>query len=131
MLGATVMPHVIYLHGALTQSRYVRSTEAERLALLRSQRVDVVAAMGLAGLINLSMLAVAAENLSDLPVPVDTIEGAYAGIAATLGPTAAAAVRARPAGLRFRGVRGRHPVAGRWSCRDSCGGGSRSWSGGW
>jgi manganese transport protein len=89
MLGATVMPHVIYLHGALTQSRYVRRTEAERLALLRSQRVDVVAAMGLAGLINLSMLAVAAENLSDLPVPVDTIEGAYAGIGATLGPTAA------------------------------------------
>ncbi|GAA3718690.1 Nramp family divalent metal transporter [Microlunatus aurantiacus] len=89
MLGATVMPHVIYLHGALTQSRYVRRTEVERLALLRSQRVDVVAAMGLAGLINLSMLAVAAENLSDLPVPVDTIEGAYAGIGATLGPTAA------------------------------------------
>ena len=89
MLGATVMPHVIYLHGALTQSRYVRHTEAERQALLRSQRVDVVAAMGLAGLINLSMLAVAAENLSDLPVPVDTIEGAYAGIGATLGPTAA------------------------------------------
>ena len=89
MLGATVMPHVIYLHGALTQSRYVRHTEAERQALLRSQRVDVVAAMGLAGLINISMLAVAAENLSDLPVPVDTIEGAYAGIGATLGPTAA------------------------------------------
>jgi manganese transport protein len=89
MLGATVMPPVIYLHGALTQSRYVRRTEAERLALLRSQRVDVVAAMGLAGLINLSMLAVAAENLSDLPVPVDTIEGAYAGIGATLGSTAA------------------------------------------
>ena len=89
MLGATVMPHVIYLHGALTQTRYVRGTEEERLALLRSQRVDVVSAMGLAGLINLAMLAVAAENLSDLPVPVDTIEGAYVGIAATLGPMAA------------------------------------------
>ncbi|HEY5978844.1 MAG TPA: Nramp family divalent metal transporter [Microlunatus sp.] len=89
MLGATVMPHVIYLHGALTQTRYVRGTEGERLALLRSQRVDVVAAMGLAGLINLSMLAVAAENLSDLPVPVTTIEGAYEGLGATLGPTAA------------------------------------------
>ena len=38
MLGATVMPHVIYLHGALTQDRYVRSTEQERLGLLRSQR---------------------------------------------------------------------------------------------
>jgi manganese transport protein len=89
MLGATVMPHVIYLHGALTQNRYARGTEEERLALLRSQRVDVVVAMGLAGLINLSMLTVAAQNLSNLPVPVDTIEGAYEGLAATLGPTAA------------------------------------------
>ena len=89
MLGATVMPHVIYLHGALTQNRYVRSTEQERLALLRSQRVDVVSAMAIAGLINLAMLAVAAQSLSNLPDPVDTIEGAYAGLAATLGPTAA------------------------------------------
>ena len=89
MLGATVMPHVIYLHGALTQNRYVRSTEQERLALLRSQRVDVVSAMAIAGLINLSMLTVAAQSLSNLPEPVDTIEGAYAGLAATLGPTAA------------------------------------------
>ena len=89
MLGATVMPHVIYLHGALTQNRYVRSTEEERLALLRSQRVDVVSAMAIAGLINLSMLTVAAQSLSNLPVPVDTIEGASEGLAATLGPTAA------------------------------------------
>ena len=89
MLGATVMPHVIYLHGALTQHRYARGTEQQRLALLRSQRVDVVSAMAIAGLINLSMLAVAAQSLSDLPEPVDTIEGAHAGLAATLGPTAA------------------------------------------
>ena len=89
MLGATVMPHVIYLHGALTKDRYVRSTEQERLAVLRSQRVDVVAAMAIAGLINLAMLCVAAQSLSSLPVPVDTIEGAYEGLAVTLGPTAA------------------------------------------
>ncbi len=89
MLGATVMPHVIYLHGALTKDRYVRRTDEERLAVLRSQRVDVVSAMAIAGLINLSMLAVAAESLSSLPVPVETIEGAYAGLAVTLGPTAA------------------------------------------
>ena len=89
MLGATVMPHVIYLHGALTKDRYARSTEQERLALLRSQRVDVVSAMAIAGLINLAMLCVAAQSLSSLPVPVDTIEGAYEGLAVTLGPTAA------------------------------------------
>ncbi len=89
MLGATVMPHVIYLHGALTQSRYQRTTDQERQALLRSQRIDVVTAMTLAGVINLSMLVVAAQVLSDGPVPVDTIEAAHAGLATALGPTAA------------------------------------------
>ena len=89
MLGATVMPHVIYLHGALTQSRYQRDTDQERQALLRSQRIDVVTAMTLAGVINLSMLVVAAQVLSDGPVPVDTIEAAHAGLATALGPTAA------------------------------------------
>ncbi len=89
MLGATVMPHVIYLHGALTQSRYQRTTDQERQALLRSQRIDVVTAMTLAGVINLSMLVVAAQVLSDGPVPVDTIDAAHAGLATALGPTAA------------------------------------------
>lgn len=88
MLGATVMPHVIYLHGALTQSRYLRRTEAQRLALLRSQRIDVVAAMTVAGLVNLSMVVIAAEVLSGLSTPVDTIEGAYAGLSQALGPIA-------------------------------------------
>jgi manganese transport protein len=89
MLGATVMPHVIYLHGALTQDRYARSTERERMGLLRSQRVDVVVAMSVAGVINLSMLVVAAKVLSTQPTPVDTIEEAHAGLATALGPTAA------------------------------------------
>lgn len=57
--------------------------------VLRSQRVDVVVAMSLAGIINLSMLVVAARVLSGLPTPVDTIEAAHAGLASTLGPTAA------------------------------------------
>ncbi len=89
MLGATVMPHVIYLHGALTQGRYLRNTEQERRSLLRSQRIDVVTAMTLAGVINLSMLVVAAQVLSGGPVPVNTIEGAHAGLSAALGPVAA------------------------------------------
>jgi manganese transport protein len=89
MLGATVMPHVIYLHGALTQNRYVRDTESDRLGLLRSQRTDVVLAMSLAGVVNLAMLVVAAQVLSKLPVPVDSIEAAHAGLAVELGPTAA------------------------------------------
>jgi manganese transport protein len=88
MLGATVMPHVVYLHGALTQGRYVRDTDAQRLAVLRSQRVDVVVAMTLAGLVNLAMLVIAAQVLRG-GAAVDTIEGAHAGLEATLGPAAA------------------------------------------
>jgi len=88
MLGATVMPHVVYLHGALTQGRYVRDTDAQRLAVLRSQRVDVVVAMTLAGLVNLAMLVIAAQVLRG-GESVDTIEGAHAGLEATLGPAAA------------------------------------------
>ncbi len=89
MLGATVMPHVIYLHGALTQDRYVRASERERLGLLRSQRVDVVVAMGIAGLINLAMLVVAAQVLFAPDAPVETIEEAHAGLGEALGPAAA------------------------------------------
>ena len=57
--------------------------------MLRSQRVDVVSALAIAGLINIAMLCVAAQSLSSLPEPVDTIEAAYEGLAVTLGPTAA------------------------------------------
>jgi manganese transport protein len=89
MLGATVMPHVIYLHGALTQGRYLRDTVEQRRAVLRSQRVDVVTAMTLAGLVNLSMLVIAAQVLSGGSEPVDTIEGAHAGLGSALGPAAA------------------------------------------
>jgi len=89
MLGATVMPHVIYLHGSLTQHRYARATEEQRQGLLRSQRVDVIAAMSLAGVINVSMLVVAARVLSDRVPAVTSIDAAYAGLGAALGPTAA------------------------------------------
>jgi manganese transport protein len=89
MLGATVMPHAIYLHGDLTSRRYVRTTEAQRRALLSSQRTDVVVAMTVAGLMNLALLVVAASVLRGGPEPVDTIEGAHAGLGTALGPAAA------------------------------------------
>ncbi len=89
MMGATIMPHVIYVHGALTQNRYVRATEEQRQGLLRSQRIDVVTAMSVAGVVNLAMLVVAAQVLSKLQPPVTSIEQAHDGLAAALGPTAA------------------------------------------
>jgi manganese transport protein len=61
IIGATVMPHVIYLHSALTKSRARRGSEAVRRELLRSQRADVIIALGTASLINVAMLVVAAS----------------------------------------------------------------------
>jgi manganese transport protein len=60
ILGATVMPHVIYLHSALTQHRIVGSNGSEKRRIYRFELWDVVIALGIAGLINLAMLATAA-----------------------------------------------------------------------
>jgi manganese transport protein len=60
ILGATVMPHVIYLHSALTQRRVRGRSEAERRRIFHFERIDVIIAMSIAGAINLSMLVMAA-----------------------------------------------------------------------
>jgi manganese transport protein len=60
ILGATVMPHVIYLHSALTQRRVIGKTEEEKKKIFRFELIDVVIAMSLAGFINASMLIMAA-----------------------------------------------------------------------
>jgi manganese transport protein len=60
IVGATVMPHVVYLHSALTKARVSCRDDAERRQLLRFQQLDVVIALGAAGLVNLAMLFVAA-----------------------------------------------------------------------
>jgi manganese transport protein len=92
ILGATVMPHVIYLHSALTQDRFEPRDDKEKRALLRFQRVDVTIAMGLAGLVNMSMLILAASlfnanGLTDL----DSIEEAHSQFSTLVGPGAALA----------------------------------------
>jgi manganese transport protein len=92
ILGATVMPHVIYLHSALTQDRIRPRDNAEKQKLLRFQRVDVFIAMGIAGLVNMSMLIVAAALFHNSALAdVDTIEGAHAGFKQVVGPGAAIA----------------------------------------
>jgi manganese transport protein len=90
ILGATVMPHVIYLHSALTQRRVQTRDDHERRSLLRFQRFDVVMAMGIAGLVNMSMLVVAASLFHGV-LDVDSIEGAHSGFDQLLGPGAAVA----------------------------------------
>jgi manganese transport protein len=90
ILGATVMPHVIYLHSALTQHRVRARDDGERRELLRFQRLDVLIAMGVAGLVNMSMLIVAAK-LFHGQLQVETIEDAHHGFELKLGSGAAVA----------------------------------------
>lgn len=85
MLGATVMPHAIYLHGGLTGMH--RRADADPAAQLRTQRLDVVLALSGAGVMNLLLLVIAAAALAGQGI--DTIQGAHAGIAAALGSGAA------------------------------------------
>ncbi|MCE3028307.1 Nramp family divalent metal transporter [Salinicola sp. JS01] len=65
ILGATVMPHVIYLHSSLSQRRIPATTDDERKRAMRFYRWDVIIGMGVAGVINLSMLALAAAVFFD------------------------------------------------------------------
>jgi manganese transport protein len=61
IIGATVMPHVIYLHSALTNGRMPCRNDSERRRVLRFEKLDVIIALGCAGVINMAMLAVAAK----------------------------------------------------------------------
>ncbi|CAM5493687.1 Nramp family divalent metal transporter [Leifsonia shinshuensis] len=86
MLGATVMPHAIYLHSALARDRHGVSGDQGRIrTLLRATRLDVVLALVLAGAVNIAMLLLAASALPGV-AGTDTIEGAHAAISAALGP---------------------------------------------
>ncbi|HEV7400315.1 MAG TPA: Nramp family divalent metal transporter [Solirubrobacterales bacterium] len=81
IIGATVMPHVVYLHSALTQRRIVGRNPAEKKRILGFEKVDVVIALSLAGLVNLSMMLVAAALFHSSGLTgVDSIDGAYEGL---------------------------------------------------
>jgi manganese transport protein len=90
MLGATVMPHAIYVHSALSRDRHrpdehLHVPPAAIARLVRATRFDVVAALAIAGLVNIGMLLLAASTLGG-EEGTDTIEGAHAAITANLGP---------------------------------------------
>ncbi|WP_040538883.1 Nramp family divalent metal transporter [Mycolicibacterium tusciae] len=89
MLGATVMPHAVYLHSGLARDRHGHPEPGPmRRMLLRVTRWDVGIAMVVAGAVNLSMLLVAATNLQGRD-NTDSIEGAHAAVGDALGPTVA------------------------------------------
>jgi manganese transport protein len=86
MLGATVMPHAVYLHSGLARDRHGHPDAGpRRRTLLKVTRWDVTLAMLVAGAVNLSMLLVAATNLQGRD-NTDSIEGAYDAVRDTLGP---------------------------------------------
>jgi manganese transport protein len=93
IIGATVMPHAIYLHSALTKGRIPVRNDSERARVLRFERFDIIVALGIAGLINMSMLAVAAKLFHNQPgyTDVSTIQEAHAGFGQLVGGTAALA----------------------------------------
>jgi manganese transport protein len=92
IIGATVMPHAVYLYPALTKSRVSCRDDSERRELLHFQRLDVVLALGGAGLVNLAMVFVAASLFSHAgQVGPGTIEAAHADLGRLVGGGAALA----------------------------------------
>jgi manganese transport protein len=91
IIGATVMPHVIYLNSALTKGRTPVRNESERRRLLRFARTDVIVALGLAGLVNMAMLSVAAKLFHGTRgySHLDTIRAAHTGFSQLVGGSAA------------------------------------------
>jgi manganese transport protein len=92
ILGATVMPHVIYLHSALMQNRVPVASDDDRRRVLRFQRYDVAIAMSLAGITNMAMLIVAASLFHEQGLTgIESLEDAHRGFGDLVGPGAALA----------------------------------------
>ncbi len=90
IIGATVMPHVVYLHSALTQRRIVGRDAEEKRRILRFEKIDVVIAMSLAGVVNLSMMVIAAALFHESGLSgIDSIDGAFDGLKELVSPGAA------------------------------------------
>ncbi|SDT05719.1 Nramp family divalent metal transporter [Microlunatus soli] len=88
MLGATVMPHVVYLHSALVRDRHGRVDHGQATSMLRATRLDVLLAMIIAGAVNIGMLLLAASSLFGL-AGVDTLNGVHRAVGEQLGPAIA------------------------------------------
>jgi manganese transport protein len=89
ILGATVMPHVIYLHSALTQDRIRPDNDEQARRLFRFTVVDVIVAMAIAGVINAAMLVMAASVFHGSGLlNVDSLEGAHRTLVPILGAAA-------------------------------------------
>lgn len=89
ILGATVMPHAIYLHSALTQRRIIGKTEKERSKIFKYEFIDIIIAMAIAGVINASMLIVAAALFYKNGLNVKDLDVAFNEFGNLIGPSSA------------------------------------------
>ncbi|WP_256711075.1 Nramp family divalent metal transporter [Paenibacillus sp. FSL A5-0031] len=89
ILGATVMPHAIYLHSALTQKRIVGRTEGERKRIFRFEFIDILIAMIIAGVVNASMLIVAAALFHKNGMNIQDLDVAFKQFGELVGPFSA------------------------------------------
>lgn len=89
ILGATVMPHAIYLHSALTQRRVVGNNDVEKKMIFRFEFIDIVIAMIIAGAINMSMLIIAAAVFFKRGMVLEDLDVIYSQLGHILGPAAA------------------------------------------
>ena len=90
IIGATVMPHAIYLHSSLTQARVPARNDAERRRIIGYSNREVLVALGVAGLVNMAMMAMAATVFHQGHAEVAAIETAYHTLVPLLGIGAAA-----------------------------------------
>lgn len=90
IIGATVMPHAVYLHSGLTQNRAPVRNEGERRKVLRFSNIEVVVALAVAGLVNIAMVMMAASAFHTGHSEVAEIETAYHSLTPLLGGAAAA-----------------------------------------
>lgn len=91
MLGATVMPHVIYLHSQLVQQRNENLTEQQKKKHFKMERIDITIAMNIAFVINAAMVIVSAAVFYKNGMAVETIEQAHQSLAPLLGAASSGA----------------------------------------
>src|ERR1700729_3991181 len=89
IVGATIMPHAIFLHSGLTQNRAPGRNDRERRLLVRYSNIEVLVALGIAGLVNMAMVIMAASAFHAGHSDVAEIGTAYKTLAPLLGPAAA------------------------------------------
>lgn len=89
IIGATVMPHALFLHSGLTQYRYPHTSERERRQVLRFSNIEVMVALGIASLVNLAMVLMAAGAFHAGHKDVAEIQTAYLSLTPLLGAAAA------------------------------------------